>query len=1767
MKIRYIFALVALMGTACSLRAAPIPTVYWDKDFDTSQKTGSDGLVYTFNRNGNTVSGGMLTIGSAAGLISWSKNIGTNLTVLVKYSSLNTPSAPCSLLTFKTSADDDIGVRAQAAGSLTLVGYRSGGGTTTYGSKAAANPTGYAYLSHGSGGTMFMTVAQMSSLSRVDNPSLKSAGAMTGVALGGPNASASYPAWSGVVIEAVAIFRDVYANTTGFISGFRFPSENVPYAATVSGDVANLQTSPNIAWTGAALPSGGAVEASVTFQMAADSTIKLPSATKLFSLALIGSGNVVLDGTGKSLTAQVIDLSDYAGIFEATPGASLAVTASAKIGPLATAVLLVDGTASRTLSGQYVGAGNLVKVGSGTVTLSGQNGMSGVMTVREGTLKGSVSGAVGPNVVVTDTGMLDLNGYPGVKSLRLSGAGDGSKTRAALQAVAEVPGRIAALALDGDATITNVATVAFGSDDSTATSAALNGHTLVKTGAGTLSLRNMKTDEGTIDVVSGCLAVSGQGNLGAETSLIIRPGARLESNTAVDEDVIVKSIMNDGEVTGNARLVVGDTAGGSGSFRKLTMLDGARLMPTGGSTPLTVTDELTLPAGGVVLDATKLATDAAASSIVKALLTPREMTDADIGALVLDSSFAWTLKRERIGSQYLLSLVPDPSSRLRLEWKSGSGDWTSSTFDGIVGFSDALRQNVTFMDSKDGVEDALTVTVVGGPRTVTRMSFSNEVRAVEITGGRVVAYSIEKAGAASLTLSAPLTLSGGIAIEQGELVIDVPAGETTTVVGPITGAGNLVKKGDGTLVVSGASPAWAGTLTVLGGVARCGNELSFGTAEIAVAGGTIDFNGVYLRNSLVISGNGLGGNGALVNSGPDLLGASGLPALRLAGNASIGGDGGGYYWNAKTIDLAGYTLTKKGTFRWPLRANVFTGGGRIVVENGVFDTNQGENDLSGTALIVQSQGSLVLGGVKTTVKDFRCTSVVTGRATLEVLGLLDADGAACTVPVISLADGATLKGNGLTVSESLTFGAVINVQGLGCGSPAMRYLADDPASYSKVAVRVLGDSSRLYSFDYDGDSKSLMIVANPIPPAFELGETKVVYGVDMTNAVVKFTVSDYVAGAGYAGDPQAMLTVRDATGKVVAERGVIVTGDGEYAFGAFDVLDGRGAGYSYDISVVIRQASLSEVEKLAGSGTSEFVVHASTGWIDENAETFQKPAGDPSKTGTWSYPSGSAYVEDGMIVHGALNGNLVFTPNRASSEDVARIEAKVLVEDGTDMPSLSDLPAGAHAAFAVSADGSALVYVALTPALPEPVKLYSMGPKERPEPGETCAVVADFNYAQGTVTFTANGYALTNAAGSAFLPISEAGIAAKSLSGVTFAGLGRLASLKGEERNAKLAKVGDAVYDTVDEAVAALPDGGTVEMLWDALWHPTVADFDKPYNFTGDHGVVLDPGATNELTRAGYAVVPVGDGSYKVSVIEYTLTFTANGGTGEDYTQLYTATNMVFELLANRFSTTNAEDFACWNAAADGSAGTNYADCATIDMTEYGFTNMTLHAQWKVAVRTITVATPDQFVYLELVTTNAPYGQPAAHNGVRFFRTSGPGAEVSASFGVEHGSRVTIYFSTDIERQLLSDHLNYTEVLRNRTIGYADLPRLVTSLGSRVLTQYERWANAKGIAQSEFASSPYALASYDLDTDSLINDRTVVTLADFTVLSDGVSFRVLVDGVAISDRAAIAEMILVSDDLQDWDTPPADAVTVNGETVRVRTTGIGKFVKVVVPQD
>jgi fibronectin-binding autotransporter adhesin len=151
---------------------------------------------------------------------------------------------------------------------------------------------------------------------------------------------------------------------------------------------------------------------------------------------------------------------------------------------------------------------------------------------------------------------------------------------------------------------------------------------------------------------------------------------------------------------------------------------------------------------------------------------------------------------------------------------------------------------------------------------------------------------------------------------------------TITGPGQIGGAVSIIKQGSSTLNLSSANVNFTGTATVSGGILQAGNGNAFGSAGTVVAtnGGTLDLDNQGIGNvPVIISGSGVGGNGALINS---VYSANGdihaLDTVELAGNATIGGPGrwdirvNGGQNGALTTTAGGsisnpYNLTKTGT--------------------------------------------------------------------------------------------------------------------------------------------------------------------------------------------------------------------------------------------------------------------------------------------------------------------------------------------------------------------------------------------------------------------------------------------------------------------------------------------------------------------------------------------------------------------------------------------------------------------------------------------------------------------------------------------------------------------------------------------------------------------------------------------------------------------------------------------------------------------------------------
>ena len=230
-RIFSIKALLSLLLVFATTSAwAAVPTVAWDGDFGTTEKTGSDGQTYTFTLNPsgnsgeniNTLSNGKVVIGansSYGAKIEWTKDTSTAYTtVLVKYSGL-TATANKTIASVTASQNNDAiidcGVAVDASDTTKLVG-RFNNDNRSFGSYSAVVSSGYLLMVYTAGSVFqFYTSADGVTWTGGNATGLSFSNTHScGVGLGGMSgrSTSSYGASSGITIEAVAIYRGIALN-------------------------------------------------------------------------------------------------------------------------------------------------------------------------------------------------------------------------------------------------------------------------------------------------------------------------------------------------------------------------------------------------------------------------------------------------------------------------------------------------------------------------------------------------------------------------------------------------------------------------------------------------------------------------------------------------------------------------------------------------------------------------------------------------------------------------------------------------------------------------------------------------------------------------------------------------------------------------------------------------------------------------------------------------------------------------------------------------------------------------------------------------------------------------------------------------------------------------------------------------------------------------------------------------------------------------------------------------------------------------------------------------------------------------------------------------------------------------------------------------------------------------------------------------------------------------------------------------------------------
>lgn len=435
--------------------------------------------------------------------------------------------------------------------------------------------------------------------------------------------------------------------------------------------------------------------------------------------------------------------------------------------------LTVAGSSNTTAGGVISGTGALVKIGSGTLTLSGTNTYSGGTTVNAGTLRGSATSLQG-NItnhaaVVFDQAVLGTFGgvISGTGSLTKDGVGALTLTNANTYTGATnlIGGTLALGAVNAlsDTTAVSVAagaTLQLAAADETvgsiagAGSIALGGHTLTTGGTGA------STEFAGVISGAGGLVKTGTGTLTLSGANTYSGGATVNAGTLRGSATsLTGNIVNDATVVFDQALS-GTYAGmlsGTGSVTK----EGAGTLTFASANTYTGATQIT--AGTLTLGAANALSDVTAVAIAAGATLQLAAANETVGSIAGGGSID-------LGSYTL----------------TAGGTGASTTFSGVIAGSGGLVKT-----------GSGTLTLSGGNT---------------YTGGTTVSGGTLRGTSTSLV--------GDIA-NDGAVVFDQSGGGTYA--GAISGTGTVAKEGAGTLTLTGAS-THTGATTVSGGTLALGGD-------------------------------------------------------------------------------------------------------------------------------------------------------------------------------------------------------------------------------------------------------------------------------------------------------------------------------------------------------------------------------------------------------------------------------------------------------------------------------------------------------------------------------------------------------------------------------------------------------------------------------------------------------------------------------------------------------------------------------------------------------------------------------------------------------------------------------------------------------------------------------------------------------------------------------------------------------------------------------
>ncbi len=537
-------------------------------------------------------------------------------------------------------------------------------------------------------------------------------------------------------------------------------------------------------YTGGTTISGGTlvatnVDALGSGDVTDDATLELNTGGT-FDNAIGGSGNVVKSGAD---TLTLSGSNSYTGGTTISGGTLVASNVEA----LGTGDVTNNATLELNTGGDFInnigGTGRVEKSGDDTLTLSGSNTYTGGTLINGGTLVASNVEALGTGDV-TDNATLALN-TGGTFDNAISGSGQVVKS--------------------GDETLTLSGTNSYTGGTT------ISGGTPVATNVEALGSGDV-TDDATLELNTGGTfdnAISGSGQVvkSGDKMLTLSGANSYSGGTLISDGTLVASnveALGTGDVTNNATLALNT----GGDFTN--NISGSGQVVKSGDDTLTLSGANSYTGGTTISGGTLVATN------VDALGTG-DVTNSS----TLELNTGGTFDNAISGSG---QVVKSGDETLTL---SGSNTYTGGT---LISGGTLVATNVDALGTGDVTDNATLELNTGGTfdnvisgsgqvvksgdDTLTLSGANSYTGGTLISGGTLVATSVEALGSGDVTDNAVLELNTGGTFDNA-----------------ISGSGQVVKSGDKTLTLSGANSYTGGT-TISGGTLVASNVEALGSGDI-----------------------------------------------------------------------------------------------------------------------------------------------------------------------------------------------------------------------------------------------------------------------------------------------------------------------------------------------------------------------------------------------------------------------------------------------------------------------------------------------------------------------------------------------------------------------------------------------------------------------------------------------------------------------------------------------------------------------------------------------------------------------------------------------------------------------------------------------------------------------------------------------------------------------------------------------------------------------